>query len=257
MSLELIKKIRQATGAGMVDVKNALTEANGDEDVAVEILRKAGAKTAAKKAGRQAQEGVIAVVSGENKLAIVALNCETDFVARNEDFVAAVDSFAQKLLELGKEEFKIWADDEIKNNLIVKIGENLQLGEFDIIEGEVVGHYLHSNKKVAGFAILSGGSQEVARDIAMHIAAFGPKYAKPEDVPAEIVEKEKEIYTEQLKAEGKPEDIIAKIMTGKVEKFYTEVCLLKQDFVKDDKMSVEKFLADNNSTLVDFQYYSL
>jgi elongation factor Ts len=160
-------------------------------------------------------------------------------------------------MELGKDEFKVWTEDEIKNNLIVKIGENLQLGEFDILEGEVVGHYLHSNKKVAGVAILSGGNEEVARDIAMHIAAFAPKYARPEDVPAEIVDKEKDIYAEQLKAEGKPAEIIEKIMTGKVDKFYTEVCLIKQPFVKDDKMSVEKVLADNNATLVDFKYYSL
>ena len=256
MFLEVIKKIRQVTGAGMVAVKKALDEANGDESKAIEILRKAGAKTAAKKAGRSAAEGVIAFAEENGKLAIAVLNCETDFVAINKDFISAVNDFAKKLLELGKDKFQKWAEDEIKNNLIVKIGENLQLGEFDILEGEVIGTYLHSNKKVAGVTILSA-NQEIAKDIAMHIAAFGPAYARPEDVPESVVEKEKEIYTEQLKAEGKPDEIIEKIMSGKVEKFYSEVCLLKQSFVKDDKITIEKLLADNNIKLLDFKYYSL
>lgn len=256
-NLELIKKIREITGAGMIDVKDALVEAQEDETKAIEILRKKGTQKAAKKAGRQAHEGVLALVAADKKLAIVGLNCETDFVARNEDFVAAVSDFAKKLLELGEEAFKIWAEDEIKNNLIVKIGENLQLNHASIIEGETIGSYLHSNKKVAGIVVLSGGNEEIAKDIAMHIAAFAPEYLQPEDVPAEVLDKEKEIYTEQLKAEGKPAEIIEKIMTGKIEKFYSEVCLIKQAFVKDDKISIEKLLADNNAKIEKFSYYSL
>lgn len=257
MSLELIKKIRQITGAGMVDVKKALDEAGGDEEKAIEILRKAGSKIAAKKADREASEGVLAIVQKDKQVAVVGVNCETDFVARNEDFIAAVNQFAEKLLELGKEAFVAWVEEEIKNNLIVKIGENLRLSVAEILSGEVVGQYLHSNNKVAGIAILQGGNEEVARDIAMHIAASAPKYLRPEDVPEDVLSKEKEIYAEQLKAEGKPEAMLEQILQGKLQKFYTEVCLLKQFFIKDDKKSIEQVLTENNATLENFLYRSL
>jgi elongation factor Ts len=257
MSLELIKKIRQITGAGMVDVKKALDEAAGNEEQAIDILRKAGSKIAAKKADRVASEGVFALAKNDSSIAVVSVNCETDFVARNEDFVATVNAFAAKLLELGETEFEAWAQNEITNNLIVKIGENLVLGSFAILSGENIGSYLHSNKKVVGIACLKGGDKTLADDIAMHIAASAPKYLKPEEVEVEVLNHEKEIYAEQLKAEGKPEAMLEKIMVGKVEKFYTEVCLVKQMFIKDDKKSIEKLLAENNASLEKFAYYSL
>ncbi len=256
-NLELVKKIRQITGAGMVDVNKALTEANGDETLAIEILRKAGSKMAAKKADRVAKEGVLAIAKADSKVAVVELNCETDFVGRNPDFIAAVNVFAEKLLELGETEFATWANDEITNQLIVKIGENLVLGRYAIFEGENIGSYLHSNKKVVGIAVLKGGDQTLANDVAMHIAAMAPRYLQPAEVEAEVLDKEKEIYAEQLKAEGKPEAMLEKIMVGKVEKFYTEVCLVKQAFIKDDKKSIEKLLAENNASLEKFAYYSL
>ncbi len=257
MSLELIKEIRQITGAGMSDVSKALREADGDKDKTIEVLRKQGQQMAAKKSARQTKEGVIAFSSQDNKLAVVEIYCETDFVARNEDFVAAVQTMADKLLELDKEKFAAWAEDEIKNNLIVKIGENLQLGKFDIITGDVIGSYLHTNKKIAAVVVLSGGDEELAKNIAMHAAATAPGYLKPEDVPTEIVDKEKEIYTEQLKQENKPEDIIAKILEGKVQKFYTEVCLLKQAYVKDDKQSIEDLASAAGAEVTNFAYFSL
>lgn len=257
MSLELIKKIRQITGAGMVDVKKALEEAGGNEEQAIDILRKAGSKIAAKKADRVASEGVFALAKNDKSIAVVSVKCETDFVARNEDFVATVNGFAAKLLELGEAEFEAWANNEITNTLIVKIGENLRLGSFAIFEGENIGSYLHSNKKVVGVAVLKGGDKVLADDIAMHIAAMAPKYLKPEEVETEVLNHEKEIYAEQLKAEGKPEAMLEKIMAGKVEKFYTEVCLVKQMFIKDDKKSIEKLLAENNASLEKFAYYSL
>ncbi|MBT4210098.1 MAG: elongation factor Ts [Candidatus Komeilibacteria bacterium] len=257
MSLELIKEIRQITGAGMSDVNKALKEADGDRDKAIEILRKRGQKIAAKKSDREVKEGVIAFEKKDNKVAVVALACETDFVAKNEDFQTAVQGLAAKLMELGKEEFTTWASKYIQDELIVKIGENLQLAKFDIYEGEVVGIYLHSNNKNASVLVLKGGSEELAKDIAMHATAMAPKYIKPEDVPSEVIEKEKEIYTEQLKKEGKPEEVIAKILEGKVNKFYTEVCLIKQAYVKDDKKSIEKLLEENNASVEDFGQYSL
>jgi elongation factor Ts len=257
MSLELIKEIRQITGAGMNDVNKALKEADGDREKAIEILRKRGQKIAAKKSDREVKEGVVAFESKDNKVAAVALACETDFVAKNEDFQAAVQELAKKLMEMGKDEFESWATKHVQDELITKIGENLQLVKFDIYEGEVVGTYLHSNKKAASAIVLKGGNEELAKDIAMHTTAMSPKYLKPEDVPTEVVDKEKEIYTEQLKKEGKPDEVITKILEGKVAKFYTEACLLKQAYVKDDKKSIEKLLEENSATIENFGYYSL
>jgi elongation factor Ts len=255
--LKLIKKLRDLTGAGMMDCQKALAEASDDMDKAVELLRKRGEKMAGKKADRVANEGVIAIVGDTKKLAIVGLNCETDFVARNEDFLKSVNEFANKLLELGKEEFESWATAKIKDELIVKIGENLKLAQFDIIESPVIGYYLHSNKKVATVVSLSKGSEEVAKEIAMHATAMNPQYLKPEDVLADVLEKEKEIYKEQLAKEGKPADIMEKILVGKVNKFYQEVCLVKQAFVKDDKKTIEKLLEESDASIEKFTRYAL
>lgn len=257
MSLELIKEVRQITGAGMSDVNKALAEAKGDKDKAIEILRKQGQKIAAKKSAREIKEGVIALAFAQAKVAVVALGCETDFVARNEDFVQSVNGLAKKLLELSQDKFTPWAEEYIKNELVVKIGENLQLLKAEIVEGQIMGTYLHSNKKVAAVVVLSAGSESLAKEIAMHVAAMAPKYLRPEDVPADVLAKEKEIYAQQLKNEGKPANIMEKIMAGKVAKFYTEVCLLNQPFIKDDKQSVEKFLAANQAIVDKFSYYSL
>jgi len=255
MSLELIKKIREATGAGIQDVKKALDEASGDENKAVEILRKSGQKIAAKKAERSTNEGVIAIAREGSKIAVAALACETDFVARNDNFIAAADSFAKKLLAEGEAGFKDWAEEEIKKDLIVKIGENINLTDFAVFEGEVMDSYLHSNNKIASVVILEGGTEEQAREVAMHVAAMSPSYLKPEDVPAQEIDKEKEIYKEQLSKEGKPAEMMEKILEGKVQKFYTEVCLIKQPFIKDDKMSVEKFLGEVK--IKEFRRFSL
>jgi len=257
MSLELIKKIREVTGAGMQDVKKALDEAGGAEEKAIEILRKAGAKSAAKKADRMTKEGVISFAENSGKIAVVALACETDFVARNDDFISGVKNLAEKLLASGKDGFAETTNKFIQDELIVKIGENLQLANFDILEGQVIGKYLHSNNKVAAVAVLKAGSPEVANDIALHAAAMAPKYLRAEDVPADEVAKEKEIYTEQLKNENKPAEMLEKILPGKLQKYFAEVCLLNQPYVKDDKMTVEQYLKANNAEIEKFAYYSL
>ncbi len=255
--LALIKRVRELTGAGMVDVKQALEQAGDDETKAVEILRKAGQKIAEKKSSRTAKEGVIAFSAAAGKLAVVRLSCETDFVARNQDFIDAAQVFADKLLNLGLAEFTAWADQEIKNNLIVKIGENIQLAGADIIDGPVIGSYLHSNRKVASVVVLATGDEAIAKEIAMHVAAMSPKYLQPAEVPAEVLAKEKEIIAEQLKNEGKPAEMIEKISSGKINKFYSEVCLLQQPYIKDDKMSVEQFAANNQAKVEKFYYFSL
>jgi len=145
---------------------------------------------------------------------------------------------------MGKDSFKEWAEQEIKNNLIVKIGENIQLNNFDIIEGEVIASYLHLNSKVAAVVVLEGGNKEQAKEVAMQVVAMNPKYVEPEDVPSEEVDKEKEIYREQLRNENKPEAMIEKILEGKVNKYYSEVCLIKQPYIKEDKISIEKYLSE-------------
>lgn len=255
ISRELIKKVREITGAGINDVKKALDETGGDEVKAIEFLRKQGQKVAAKKADRSAKEGVIALKAAANKIAAVELYCETDFVARNEGFQKAAEEMAAKLLKIGLAEFKAWATAKIQNELIVKIGENIQLGNCQIIEGEVIGSYLHTNKKIASVVALAGGKVELAKDLAMQAAAMRPLYLEPAAVPAEVIEKEKEIYREQLKAEGKPTAMIEKILSGKLQKFYNETCLTKQNFIKDDKMTIEQLL--NGVKVVSFVIFAL
>lgn len=254
-----ITNLRELTGAGIADCKLSLEESDGDLDKAVEIMRKKGVLKAAKKADRATNEGVIAIAKGDKKVATVGLACETDFVARTDDFIKTVDEFSAKLLEVGVEEFKNWADEKIKNELVVKIGENLQLVDAEIIEGEVIGTYLHSNKKVAAVVVASSGSQELVDDLAMQVTAMSPKYVKPEDIPAEVIEQEKGIYKEQLKSEDKPEAMWNKIIPGKLNKYYQEVCLLNQAFIKDDKMTVEALIKQQEAgtEVIKFSRYQI
>jgi elongation factor Ts len=245
LDTKLITQLRDLTGAGIGDCREALFESENDINKAVEFLRKKGSVKAAKKSERQTKEGVIAIAGKIGKIAISGLACETDFVSRNQDFVDTVGKFSEYLLENGEENFKAWAESKIKDELIMKIGENIQLSEFRVFEGKVIGTYLHSNKKVAAAIVLSGGTVELATDLAMQIAAMSPKYIKPEDIPAEVIEKEKEIYQEQLKTEGKPQAMWEKIIPGKLNKYYEDVCLIKQTFIKDDKKKIEDLIAQS------------
>ncbi len=257
MSLELIKKIRTLTGAGMVDVQKALTEANGDEQKAIDLLRERGQKMASKRLDRETKEGVIAFARGEGKLAWAYLTCETDFVARNSDFIATVQTFADQTLAEGAEAVMASAPAKVSSELVLKIGENIQFGGAAVFSGAVIGSYLHGNRKVAAVVVLSTGSQEVANDIAMQAAALRPEYLKPEEIPADVIERESGIYRKQLETEGKPAEMIDKIMPGKLEKFYSEVCLIKQKFIKDDSMTIEQYLKNNQADIVSFKYLAL
>ncbi len=257
MSLEVIKKIRTLTGAGIVDVQKALAEANNDEERAIQILREQGQKMAAKREDRTTHEGVIAIAKGTDAVAMAALTCETDFVALNADFVQAAQDFATQALTIDEITLKSQADDKIKNELILKIGENIQFGGAKKISGTIIGSYLHSNKKIASAVSLTSGSVEVATDLSLHVAAFRPDYLKPEDVPAELIATEQAVYRKQLETEGKPAEMIEKILPGKLEKYYSEVCFLKQKFVKDDSMTVEKYLQQNNAVVDTFIYLKI
>lgn len=243
IDIKIISQLRDKTGAGLNDCKAALEEADGNLDKALEIMRKKGEIKAAKKSERITKEGAIAVTKSNNKIAVVALACETDFVSRGEAFQSTVKELAEKLLNLNETDFKNWAEEKIKE-LILKIGENIQLSAYEIFTGPVIGCYLHSNKKIAGIIVLDGGEQSLAEDIAMQIASMSPKWLSPENIDEETLNKEKEIYREQLINEGKPENIIDKIIEGKLNKFYEENCLLNQVFIKDEDKKIKDLLGE-------------
>lgn len=241
--MEKIKQLRDLTGAGIGDCKKALDESGGDIDKAVEILRKKGGAKAAKKADRATNEGVVCVaVSDDNKKAsIVKVACETDFVARNEDFKAFVKEVAEAGLTGSSEEFFNSKKDEV----VLKVAENLSFGGAETLEGEYVVAYLHANAKIgSGVVFDKEVDAELANGVAMHVAAMSPSYLNPEDVDAGEIEKEKDIYREQLKKEGKPEEMIEKILIGKINKYCEDVCLTKQGYIMEDKKKVEDMLED-------------
>lgn len=238
-----VNELRQRTGVSMMECKKALTEANGDETKAIEILRKRGAAKAAEKSSRETKQGIVVAKVAGNKAVVVKLLCETDFVASNEEFTAIAEKAAEVALDKGADEAKKVSEPVIKE-LFTKLGENMSM-EVHTMEGEGIGEYVHTNKKIATLVRLNKPDEAVARDIAMHVAAMSPKYVKPEEVLASDVEKEKEIWKALLKTEGKPEAIWDKIMIGKEKKFREESALIKQAFVKDQNTTVEQFLKGN------------
>jgi elongation factor Ts len=264
--MENIKKLRERTGAGMVDCKKALDESGGDLEKAVEILRKKGIAKAAKRSEREASEGIIMVGVNNDKSEgyIVELNSETDFVARNEKF----QELASNILEVAKNSKASNSDELLKmdlngttvedqiNNLSGVIGEKLVLGRVSYVSGQTVEAYSHLGGKIGVLVSLDqSGREELAGDIAMHIAAANPRYLDSSEVPGEELENEKGIYKEQLLKEGKPENMIDNIMQGKVKKYYSEVCLLDQEYIKDDKQAVKDILGSVN--ILKFIRYSL
>jgi len=264
--LENIKNLRDRTGAGMLECKKALNEAEDDIEKAVELLRKKGISKAAKRADRQANEGVIKTkISDDDKKAyILELNSETDFVARNEQF----QKFAQQVIDLAaKEEVddldKLMSLDlnnvsvsDALNNLSGTIGEKMTISKLDSLSGETVASYSHMGGKIAVIVALDKeNKKDLALEIAMQIAATNPKYLKSDEVIQSELEKERDIYRQQLIKEGKPEQIIDKIVEGKIGKYYSEVCLLDQEYIKEEKKSIKDILADVN--VIAFKRYSL
>lgn len=239
-----VNELRKRTGISMMACKKALEEAGGDEEKAIEILRKKGAAKAAEKSDRETSEGIIVTKVDGDKAVIVKLSCETDFVAKNEEFVAIANKAAETALAQGVDAAKTEADPAIKE-LFTKLGENMSI-EIDVVEGEGVGEYVHTNGKVGAIVKLSSADAEKSRDIAMHITAMNPAVVSPEDLPEDLVIKEREIWAEQLKNEGKPAEIVDKIMEGKERKFREEAALIKQSFVKDGEKTVEQYLEGNS-----------
>lgn len=240
ISAQMVKELRDRTGVAMMACKKALEEANGDMDAAIEILRKRGASKAADKADRSTSEGSIAI-SGR---AMVKLLCETDFVGKNENFVALSQDLADKADSDGADGAKSHFED-VKTDKIQEIGENIVLDAVETIEGgSTVAGYVHSNGKIGVLVALDGGTEEQAKDVAMHAAAMDPLVANPEDVSQDLIDKEMEIAKAQLLEEGKPENIIDNILAGKTKKFCAERALSSQAFVKDPSMTVQEYLGD-------------
>lgn len=235
-----VKELRERTSVGMLACKKALQEANGNMNEAIELLRKRGAAKAASKGDRSAGEGAIAI---EGRV-IIKINCETDFVARNDDFLAFLTTVAVKANAEGKEAAEAFFAEQ-KTDQMQKIGENLVLGEIEIIEGgDTVAGYVHTNKKVATLVTLTGGNEELAKDAAMHATAMDPLVANPDEISAELMEKEREIARQELIDAGKPEKIIDNILKGKMAKFASERALTSQSFVKNPDVTVAEHLGD-------------
>jgi elongation factor Ts len=241
-----VNSLRQRTGVSMMQCKKALEEVGGDEEKAIDLLRKKGAAKAAEKADRATNEGVVVTKVEGGKAAIVKLLCETDFVAKNEEFLKIANDAAETALKDGAEAAKSAAEQPMKD-LFTKLGENMSI-EVKVMEGEGIGDYIHSNCKIGTLVNLKSPDADKARDIAMQVAAMNPLVISPDEVADEAVEKEKEIWRDQLLNEGKPEEMLDRIMMGKEKKFREESALLKQAFVKDGDKTVEEYLEDNTVT---------
>ena len=252
-----VNKLRQQTGAGMMDCKKALTEANGDFEGAIDYLRKKGAKVAASRSDRDSKEGVvIAKTTADGKRGIIVeINCETDFVAKNSDFVAFANSIADLAIENNPASVEELSGYDLKGVKVSdqileqtgKIGEKIGISKFESITGEKVIAYIHGNYRLGVLVALSAnatGADDAGRDVAMQIAAMNPVAIDKNDVDSKTIERELEIAKDQIRAEGKPEEMVEKIAAGKLNKFYKDSTLLNQEFVKDNTKSIAQFLND-------------
>ncbi|MBB3045923.1 elongation factor Ts [Litorivivens lipolytica] len=259
VSASMVKELRERTGLGMMECKKALVDAGGDIELAIEELRKSSGMKAAKKAGRTAADGVVATKVAEDGSygVLVEVNSETDFVARDDNFLAFVGKVVDKAFETKQDDVAaLMAGDleSAREALVQKIGENISVRRVMVVAAEAgaVGSYVHSNNRIGVLVALKGGDVEVARDVAMHVAAVNPQVAKPDDMPAEMIEKEREIYTAQAQESGKPAEIIEKMIEGRIRKFLAENSLTEQAFVKDPDTTVGKLLKGAGADILGF-----
>lgn len=268
ITANMVKELREATGAGMLDCKKALTETNGNMEEAITWLREKGISKAAKKQTRIAAEGLAKAKVEGNKAVIVEVNSETDFVAKNPEFTGLVDLIATAILSSNaktvEEVMKLEVEGNTIENIIIDktatIGEKLSFRRFELVEKEdnqVFGTYSHMGGKIVTLAVLEGTDEEVAKDVAMQIAAMRPLYLDKDSVPTERVEKEREILTEQAENEGLDANKLPMIVNGRLNKFYEEVCLLDQGFVKENKMKVFKYVESKNMKVLSFVRYEV
>ncbi|HCU7547025.1 TPA: elongation factor Ts [Staphylococcus aureus] len=270
ISAKLVKELREKTGAGMMDCKKALTETDGDIDKAIDYLREKGIAKAAKKADRIAAEGLVHVETKGNDAVIVEINSETDFVARNEGFQELVKEIANQVLDTKAETVEALMETTLPNGksvderikeAISTIGEKLSVRRFAIrtkTDNDAFGAYLHMGGRIGVLTVVEGSTdEESARDVAMHIAAINPKYVSSEQVSEEEINHEREVLKQQALNEGKPENIVEKMVEGRLRKYLQEICAVDQDFVKNPDVTVEAFLKTKGGKLVDFVRYEV
>jgi elongation factor Ts len=267
ITASMVKDLREKTGAGMLDCKKALEANNGDINASIDWLREKGISKAAKKADRIAAEGVAAILTRDNKAVIIEVNTETDFVAKNEKFIGMVNEILETIMNSDittlEDAMKLTTNGKTVEELIVEktatIGEKLSFRRFELVtkeDTEVFGTYSHMGGKIVALTVLSADS-ELAKDIAMQVAAMRPLYLNREQVPAEVLEKEKTILREQAENEGLDPNKLDMIVNGRVNKYYEEVCLVDQGFIKENKMKVNKFVESKNSNILSFVRYEV
>ena len=269
ITASLVKELRERTGAGMMDCKKALTQTDGNIEAAIDYLRENGIAKAAKKADRIAAEGLSYIEVKGNKAVILEINSETDFVAKNEKFVALVKNVANAILAAEpkslEEALQVQAEggtvEAVINEGIATIGEKLSLRRFEVVtksDADAFGAYSHMGGRIGVLTLVEGSTdEEAAKDVAMHIAALAPKYLDESEVPADVLEHEKKVLTEQALNEGKPANIVEKMIVGRINKFLEEITVVKQKFVKDDSFTVEKFVASKGGKLAKFVRYEV
>ena len=262
ISASLVKELREKTGLGLMDCKKALEDTNGDLDLAVEELRKTSGIKASKKSSRSAADGLIGIKSLQGKSFMVEINCETDFVARDDSF----NSFMQEVLEIvssnrdkSLEELVEEGIEEKREKLVQKLGENIVVRRIaaSVDNADSSGVYLHSNNKIGTIISLKEGTEELAKDIAMHAAATDPMAISPSDISQDVIDKEREIYVAQSEESGKPAEIVEKMIEGKIRKFLSEVSLTEQEFVKDPTIKINDLLKNNNASIVGFTRFEV
>lgn len=263
-----VKELRERTGAGMLDCKKALDACEGDMDKAIDWLREKGISKAAKKEGRIAAEGVCVVKAEGSNAVILEVNSETDFVAQNKEFLDFTNYLADVLLKNDattvEDALKINDGGETIGdkliNLTAKIGEKLSLRRFEKVtktDDEVFGTYTHMGGKIGSLVVLKGANSDVAKDVCMHIAAMAPVCLNKEDVPADMIEHEKTVITEQVMNEEKPQEIALKMVNGRINKFYKEICLADQEFIKDSSVNVSTYVKNNGGEIVKFVRFAV
>ena len=264
MSAALVKELRERTGLGLLECKKALAAADGDVDKAIEELRKSSGMKAAKKAGRTAADGVVAIrVADDGSYGVlVEVNSETDFVARDENFLGFVGKVTDAAFAARETDVAALMSgdlESVREALVQKIGENIGVRRIELVTADsgVVGAYVHGNNRIAVLVELKGGDQDLARDVAMHVAAVSPQVVSPQDMPEDVVAKEKEIFSAQAAESGKPPEIIEKMIGGRIKKFLAENSLVEQAFVKDPDVTVGKLVSNAGAEVVSFTRYEV
>ena len=258
VSASMVKELRERTGLGMMDCKKALVESDGDMEAAIENLRKSSGMKAAKKAGRIASDGLLSSKVDGGIGVIVEVNCETDFAARDDNFIAFVKTVTEKVFESEETDIEALGLETDRENLVQKIGENISIRRAEVFkdEGTVV-EYVHTNGRIGVMLSMEGGNVDLGKDVAMHIAAMNPTVVSPDDAPADLVAKEREIYTAQAQDSGKPPEIVDKMIDGRIRKYLAEISLLEQAFVKDSDTKIGALLKKEGAVVNRFVRYEV